>query len=188
VSLDESFAKPQWRYGLLAATVMLVGGCDEERSFVDLEELVQTVHRDTVPRVDPLPELPPMESVFYQADGVADPFAPSNVFGEGDVEAEPEPEPDPLTPDASRVAEALEKFPLDALQLVGTMQIDANAWALVSAPDGQIHRVIEGSYLGQNNGKVVAIDLDQSALEIEELLQGPTGRWEIRPTQLVVDH
>ena len=186
MSLCDSFAKPRWRYGLLATTVMLLGGCDEERSLVDLQDFVQTVHRDTVPRVDPLPELPPVESVLYQADGAADPFAPSNVFGEGDVEVEPE--PDPLTPDASRVTEALEKFPLDALQLVGTMQIDAHAWALVSAPDGQIHRVVEGTYLGQNNGKVVAIDLDQSALEIEELLQGPTGRWEIRPTRLAVNH
>ena len=186
MSLYESFAKPRWRYGLFAATVMLLGGCDKERSLVDLENFVQTVHRDTVPRVDPLPELLPVESVLYQADGAADPFAPSNVFGKGDVEAEPE--PDPLTPNASRVAEALEKFPLDALQLVGTMQIDAHAWALVSVPDGQIHRVVEGSYLGQNNGKVVAIDLDQSALEIEELLQGPTGRWEIRPTRLAVNH
>ncbi len=186
MSLYESFAKPRWRYSLLAATVMSLGGCYEERSLVDLEDFVQTVHRDTVPRVDPLPELPPVESVLYQADGVADPFAPSNVFGEGDVEAEPK--PDPLTPDASRVAEALEKFPLDALQLVGTMQIDAHAWALVSVPDGQIHRVVEGNYLGQNNGKVVAIDLHRSALEIEELLQGPTGRWEIRLTRLAVNH
>jgi Tfp pilus assembly protein PilP len=48
--------------------------------------------------------------------------------------------------------------------------------------------VVEGSYLGQNNGKVVAIDLDKSALEIEELLQGPTGRWEIRPARLGVNH
>jgi Tfp pilus assembly protein PilP len=68
------------------------------------------------------------------------------------------------------------------------MQIDAHAWALVSVPDGKIHRVVEGSYLGQNNGKVIAIDLDQSALEIEELLQGPTGRWEIRPIRLGVNH
>jgi len=186
VSLYETFMNPWWRHGLLAATVMLLGGCDEERSLIDLENFVETVHRDTVPRVDPLPELPPVESMLYQADGAADPFAPSNVFGEGDVEVEVE--PDPLTPDASRVAEALEKFPLDALQLVGTMQIDAHAWALVSVPDGQIHRVVEGSYLGQNNGKVVAIDLDKSALEIEELLQGPTGRWEIRPARLGVNH
>ena len=186
MSFGEFPLKYQRRYGLLLATVVLLGGCDEGRSLADLENFVQTVHRDTVPRVDPLPELPPVESVVYQADGVADPFAPSNVFGESDVEAEPE--PDPLTPDASRVAEALEKFPLDALQLVGTMQIEAHAWALVSTPDGQIHRVVEGNYLGQNNGKVVAIDLDHGALEIEELLQGPTGRWEIRPTRLAVDH
>ena len=188
MSLYEPFAKPRWRYGLLAATVLLLGGCDGDRSLVDLESFVQTVHRDAVPRVDPLPELPPVESVVYQADGAADPFAPSNVFGDGDVEAEPEPEHDPLTPDASRVAEALEKFPLDALQLVGTMQIDAHVWALVSVPDGQIHRVAEGNYLGQNNGKVVAIDLDQNALEIEELLQGHTGRWEIRPNRLAANY
>ena len=166
--------------------VAVLASCTGERSRDDLERFVETVHRDTTPRVDPLPEYPPVELVVYPASGVVDPFAPSNVFGErGEVEAEPE--PDPLEPDANRVAEPLEKYPLDALQLVGTMRSESRIWALISAPDGQIYRVVEGNHLGHNNGKVIAIDGVKGTLEIEELFQGPTGRWEIRPLRLGSD-
>ena len=96
----------------------------------------------------------------------------------------PEPELDPLEPDANRVSDFLEKFPLDALQMLGTMQLEGSAWALISAPDGKIHRVIVGSYLGQNNGKIIAINQSEGVLEIEERYHGISGRWEIRPSEM----
>jgi len=41
-----------------------------------------------------------------------------------------------------------------------------------------------GSYLGQNNGKIIAIDSSEGVLEIEERYQGVSGRWELRPSQM----
>tara|TARA_Y100000739_G_scaffold161655_1_gene139884 strand:- start:58 stop:363 length:306 start_codon:yes stop_codon:yes gene_type:complete len=96
----------------------------------------------------------------------------------------PEPELDPLEPDANRVPDFLEKFPLDALQMLGTMQLEDSTWALISAPDGEIHRVMVGAYVGQNNGKIIAIDQSKGVLEIEERYRGISGRWEIRSSDM----
>jgi len=170
-----------WWSAVIALTIT---GCAEERSLDDLKQFVETTHRDTVPKVDPLPEQTPVISITYRADQGQDPFAQSNVFGTPEAEAMPEPELDPLEPDANRVSDFLEKFPLDALQMLGTMQLEGSAWALISAPDGKIHRVIVGSYLGQNNGKIIAINQSEGVLEIEERYHGISGRWEIRPSEM----
>ena len=167
-----------------AIIALAIAGCAEERNLNDLEQFVETTHRDTAPKVDPLPEQLPVTSIAYRADQSKDPFARSNVFGTPEPEAVPEPESDPLEPDANRVPDLLEKFPLDALKMLGTMELEDSTWALISAPDGEIHRVVVGSYLGQNNGKIVAIDQSAGVLEIEERYRGVSGRWEIRPSEM----
>ncbi|HAU41694.1 MAG TPA: hypothetical protein DCW50_06565, partial [Gammaproteobacteria bacterium] len=98
----------------LAIMVLMVAGCAEERSLDDLMNFVETTHRDTAPKVEPLPEQIPVVSVTYQADPSQDPFARSNVFGTPEAQVIAEPEPDPLEPDADRTPEFLEQFPLDA--------------------------------------------------------------------------
>ena len=107
-----------------------------------------------------------------------------NVFGKEDDGVEPDIGPDPLAPDTARSREPLEDFPLDALKLVGTMSLDGQNWALINAPDGQIYRVVVGSYLGQNTGKIIQINKSTGSLEIEERLQGASGRWEVRSIQM----
>ena len=170
-----------WWFVVIA---LVIAGCAEERNLNDLEQFVETTHRNTVPKVDPLPEQAPVILITYRADEGQDPFARSNVFGTPEAEVMPEPELDPLEPDANRVPDFLEKFPLDALQMLGTMQLEDSTWALISAPDGEIHRVMVGAYVGQNNGKIIAIDQSEGVLEIEERYRGISGRWEIRSSDM----
>ena len=40
----------------LAIMALTVAGCAEERSLDDLMHFVETTHRDTAPKVEPLPE------------------------------------------------------------------------------------------------------------------------------------
>lgn len=187
---------------MLAGVLWVIGisGCAEQRTLDDLELYVATLHRDKVPEVDPLPEEPPVVEVTYAVDQAADPFAPRNVFGTVAIAADtrpgtssvinprpgpdPTPEVDPLTPNPNRQRDPLEEFPLDTLKLLGTMNLEREYWALVSAPDGQIHKVVVGSFLGQNMGKVVSIDETERSLQIEELVKGPSGRWELRFNEL----
>jgi len=64
-------------------------------------------------------------------------------------------------------------MPLDALQMVGTIQVaekDQNnsLWGLVSSKsDGIIYQVRQGDYMGENYGKIISI----SEKEIEVLQQ-----------------
>lgn len=60
--------------------------------------------------------------------------------------------------DHNRVKEYLESFPLDTLNMVGTLQQNDALWALVQTPDGTIQRVRSGNYVGQNHGKVENIN------------------------------
>ncbi|NBT28140.1 MAG: hypothetical protein EBT18_01450, partial [Gammaproteobacteria bacterium] len=78
---------------------VILAGCSEQRTLDDLDRYVTTLHRDTVPKVDPIPEQPPVTSVVYAVDESKDPFAPSNVFGTEEVATAVESEPDPLAPD-----------------------------------------------------------------------------------------
>ncbi len=181
---DTREIRSRLRIGWLVIIALTVTGCAEERTLSDLMRFVETTHRDTVPKVEPLPEQVPVVSVTYQADPSQDPFARSNVFGTPDAQVIAEPDLDPLEPDADRSPEFLEQFPLDALQMLGTLEREGTTWGLVSAPDGEIHRVMVGAYLGQNNGKIIAIDSAEGVLEIEERYQGVSGRWELRPSQM----
>ena len=161
----------------ITALISLCSGCLDERTMFDLENFIDMAHKNTNPSVKPLPNIIEINPVVY-TPSQSDPFSPSNVFGVEDIAEKPF--IDPLEPDETRISEPLEAFPLDSLQLVGTMQLGLSIWGLVSSPDGQIFRVFSGSYLGQNNGKIISIDQDKGELKIQELVKGVTGRWELR--------
>jgi type IV pilus assembly protein PilP len=63
-----------------------------------------------------------------------------------------------LRPDARRAREYLEQFPLDTLEMVGTLTIEGGYYGLVQTMDNLVHRVQVGNYIGQNDGRIVAID------------------------------
>jgi type IV pilus assembly protein PilP len=52
---------------------------------------------------------------------------------------------------------AAQMYELEALAFIGVLENDEKKWALVLAPDGVVHRVIEGDYLGKYAGKVLGI-------------------------------
>ncbi len=86
-------------------------------------------------------------------------------------------------PDLNRPKEPLESFAMDSLNMVGVLQKGSVVWALVSTPDGNIHYVKPGDYMGRNYGKVVRITTDE--INLVETVQG-TGGWEQRPAVLLL--
>ena len=171
------------RYALLGIALVLTTGWSGDRSMVDLKRFVFNLHKSTQPSVEPLPELTPIPTYTYSASSLPDPFSPENVFpsvSSADTEPEPEPEPDPLEPDPTRPREHLEGFPLDALQLAGIMIMEDKLRLIVVTPDGMIHKVAEGAYLGRNYGRITEIDLQGRSVGLEEVIQGADGRWQER--------
>jgi len=167
------------RYALLGIALVLTASCSSDRSIIDLKRFVRNMHKSTQPSVEPLPELAPIPAYTYAASSLPDPFSPENVF--------PKPEPDLLEPDSTRPREPLEGFALDALQLTAIMILEGKHQLIVVTPDGVIHQVVEGAYLGQNYGQVTDIDLEGRSVGLVEVIKGADGRWQERTVKYLIE-
>ncbi|MEK0427650.1 MAG: hypothetical protein RL001_177 [Pseudomonadota bacterium] len=86
-------------------------------------------------------------------------------------------------PDLKRTREPLESYPLDSLRMVGSLLRRGQAVALVQA-DKLIYQVRSGHHLGQDQGKV--INISDTAIDIEEIVQESAGTWTTRKVQLAI--
>jgi type IV pilus assembly protein PilP len=75
---------------------------------------------------------------------------------------------------------------LDGLDMVGLIGAEETQVALVMDPQRVVHRVRVGNYLGQSDGRIVAIRED--GLEIVELIPDGSGGWLERPARLALDN
>ena len=162
------------------ALAALLGACGGDMS--DLERFIDETKQKHHGRVDPLPEFPPYQTFSYGAYDVRDPFRPQTDLATSPVAAETE-----YTgprPEATRLREPLEGYPIDSLKMVGLLQQRAQTWGLVRDPDGTIHRVQPGNYAGQNHGKIVAVS--ENRIDIVELVPDGLSGWVNRDAQLAM--
>lgn len=158
----------------LALTGCGIGGTD------DLEAFTEEVRaRPPVP-LEPLPEIPPVDTFVYEPDGRRDPF----VMDDRSLQAATPQTAGGIAPDPLRSKEELEQYALDSLRMVGTLEQDETRWALITTPDGILHRVRVGNYLGQNNGQIIRIDPAQ--IELTEIVGDGTGHWQERQTSIAL--
>ncbi len=84
-----------------------------------------------------------------------------------------------------RRKEPLEKFPLESLKMVGSLEQEEESYALIKAPDNSLHRVKTGGYLGQNFGLIS--DISESEVNLKEIVQDSTGDWAERVSTLMLE-
>lgn len=142
----------------------------------NLEQWVAEVRAQPAPPLEPLPVMQQFETFEYAAQGLRDPF--SRAFTDDSGGSGPR-------PDAARRKQPLEAFPLDSLDMVGTLGRGAGLIALVMAPDKVTYRVRPGVYMGQSDGRVTAIHEDR--IEIVELVPDGAGGWLERPATVALD-
>lgn len=166
---------------LVLLTVVLLTGC--ERGTGDLQRWVAEESQRPGEPIDPIPPVATAEVVAYEAENMRDPFQrqasraeedPTD-FGSGDG---PRPDPD-------RRREFLEGFPLDTLDMVGTLRIDDVDYALIRDNENVVHRISEGNYLGRNHGLVERVTANR--VELRELVQDGRGGWSERRVQIAMD-
>jgi type IV pilus assembly protein PilP len=159
------------------ALCLILSGCGSD-GLEEVREFVKNAHADKKPKVEPLPELKTQESFVYGATGLVDPFSVANLkppsLGPKGVGG---PRPDP-----TRRKEPLEDYPLDSLKMVGTLVRGKQAWAIVQAPDGTVHRAKKGDHLGQNFGMVTKVT--EEKVDLIELIQSSLGDWVEREANL----
>ena len=165
---------------ILCILLFSLGGCSEGMS--DLEAWVADVKSRPQKGVDPLPEVIPYKTFTYDKTNKRNPFDAS-IFRPKIGHTAPK-HFSSISPDSNRVPEYLESFPLDTLRMVGTMQQDDQTWALIKTPDNTIQRVLNGNYLGQNNGKIISVSDD--AVELAEIIPDEFGGWRERSSSIAL--
>lgn len=135
---------------------------------------------------EPIPPIPPVKTYtpyVYEGQTGRDPFRPSTSEGSDDARVAttgggPQPNFD-------RPKEYLEQYELDTLAMVGTFAMGDSEWALVRDPDGVVHRVAVGNYIGRNHGRVTLIE--ETQLGLSELITDGLGGWLVREASMAVE-
>ena len=162
-----------------AASIVLTGCIDRDKS--DLETYAQQVLARKGTRIDELPPVAPYDNETYSAAEGADPFEPfyketkPPPVGVSTVTTGPKPNFD-------RNPEELESHSLDALRMMGTVELNAELWGIVRSPDGTIHRVQVGNYVGRNHGKIVGIS--EESIDLNEIVDDGRGGYQERTAAL----
>jgi len=69
------------------------------------------------------------------------------------------------------------------LRLVGTLEQES-VWALVRAPEGIIHKVRAGDYIGKNDGQI--LEITDTELAVVEIVSDGDGGYIKRDASLAV--
>ncbi len=161
---------------LAAALLLSLAGCaDPQLGALDRE--LANIRNNPGPTADvQLPDIPDYESARYLASEQRSPFVPRQVD-----EQRAAPSEGSLAPPVDRRREPLEAYDISELELVGTLTVGGQPSALVRSPEGQVHRLRAGSYLGTDHGRIVGIT-ESSILLVELVME--RGEWVERSRQV----
>ncbi len=165
------------RHLIWLPAISLLAGCGTDE-FQDLQDFVKNSGADMRGKIEPPPEVKPYEPFSYDNSGnLPDPFKPHKA-----KEAPRGPHTTSLEP-TKHPPEELEGFPLESLKMVGFLYIHKTANAVISAPDGKLHHVKAGNYLGQNFGRIVSVT--EHEIKLKEMVQdSSSGDWTERDSTL----
>lgn len=135
-------------------------------------------HRANTPKpIAAIPELKPYLRYVYPIHE-KDPFDVAMLI----PEAAPQIVDNGVKLDINRVKEFLEGFPLDGLNMVGTVNKENTLWALIKTPDGGVQSIKKDNYLGQNYGRVLSIT--ETQIDIKEVVPNGSGGFKERDIQI----
>jgi type IV pilus assembly protein PilP len=157
--------------GVASALLAACGGQQD-----DLNRYISEVKARPATPIPPIPAVRTYTPYKYEGLMGRDPFRQSTSEGADQV-ATGGPAKGPR-PDLQRPREYLERFELDTLTMVGTFSKEASEWALVQDPDGVVHRVAVGNYMGKNHGKVSEVSNDE--VQLSEFIADGVGGWLVR--------
>lgn len=163
------------RRGLLLSALLVLAGCGSE-DMRDLDAFMAEKRARPGGVIEPIPTFKAYEAFAYAATTMRSPFdRPVEVRELASMTASSS-----VRPDDSRSKEYLEQFTLDSLQMVGRLERNGQSWTLVRDPEGGIHRVQMGNYLGRDHGRIV--DMGETFLAVVEIVpDGTEDGWVERP-------
>jgi type IV pilus assembly protein PilP len=163
------------RLSVLLLSFVLTACVGDE--FQDLRDFVRTAGEGMRGKVSPPPEAKPYETFSYQnGSNLPDPFKPRKLSpSQGGHAGLNE-------PDMTRNHEMLEEYPLESLKMVGYLHLRGIPHAVVRSPDGRVHHVHSGNYMGQNFGQITGVS--ETEIRLREMVQDGNGDWSERKSTL----
>ena len=171
--------KLTWVITMSLMIMLTLSACSE--SLEDLNKYIVDVKERPA---DPIPPIPAVRTYTpYEYDGAVGrgPFRPSLSEGSDDERSGNRSGPQP---DVARAKEYLERYELDAMAMVGTFRKEEFYWALVRDPEGEVHRIPVGNYIGKNHGQVVQIS--DTRVSLSELISDGAGGWLVREASIAL--
>ncbi len=173
---------------LFMGILLVISGCVTS-DMSELEREVEQILARPGGRIAPIPAIEPYEAYAYQSgkEGARDPF--QLFYEKVKLDLAEQDEDEGLTEAMEREIkyrnrEELESYELDSLRMVGTLEDSNDLWGIIRDPDGTVHRVKVGNYLGRNIGKILNIYEDR--IELREIIKNNDGRWEERPAAMAL--
>ena len=160
----------------LTAVVMLVA-CSAEHD--ELRAWMEQQRREAKPNVPPLQPPKRFDPQPYAAAQAVDPYSTQKLTVALKQEAR---QPNSLlSAEMNRRKEPLESYPLDSMNMVGSVNKQGQPFALLRV-DNLLYQVKVGDYLGQNYGRITRIS--ETDITLREIVQDAAGEWIERPAAL----
>ena len=164
---------------LLSLAMGMLAGCSANLD--ELHQWVENERRIAKPNVTPLVPPKKFQPDAYTAQDGVDPFSTQKLTVAVRQEAA---QPNSvLAAEMNRRREPLEAFPLDSMQMVGSMAKTGRRHAILKV-DNLLYYVKVGDYIGQNFGRILKID--EAELTLREIVQDASGEWVERETALAL--
>ncbi len=156
----------------LCSTVLVSCGSSE---FSDLEEFMSDKRAQPGGVMTPIPPFKTYTAFSYSATTLRSPFdRPIEIREITQLQSV-----STVKPDQNRPKEFLEQFTFDSLSMVGTLSRAGVDWSLMRDPEGGVHRVKLGNFLGRNHGKIV--ELTEAYVAVIEIVSDGNEGWVERP-------
>jgi type IV pilus assembly protein PilP len=159
---------------VLVALCLALTACGT-RNTDDLKAYVAQVRARVPPPVKPPSEVSGYTPYAYRAHSQRSPFATSE-------KKKSTSRANGIHPDRGRPPDPLEHYPLDALQMVGTLTAGGTIYGLVTASDHVVHRVQSGDHMGHHYGRINNIGRD--GILLTEILPNGNGGYKQRSAAL----
>ncbi len=155
----------------LAVSLVVLAGCSGGHDLADLESYVEEIGARQNVAVHPLPQLPELQPLAYRAGGARSPFAP---WVPRDRSGAPS-AAGRVVPDFERPKQALERYPISAIAMVGTLSGGSARHGVVRSADGVVRQVEIGDYLGEDHGRIY--NIGPRAIQLVEIVADGAGGW-----------
>lgn len=158
----------------ILSLLTVLSGCGGG-SYQDLDEFMATIKAKPSGHIAPIPAFKAYKAFTYSATSMRSPFdKPIEVTEITRLQMASNVKPDP-----NRTKEFLEKFSLDSLTMVGSLEQSGTLWALMQDEDGGVHRIRQGNYIGRNHGRIV--EATETYISVIEIVPNGVDGWIERP-------